>query len=66
MQRMIEDYIERFYEPEAKRFDKISADSFKLAKGNRSMERESGSRMGWREGSRSQHRPRPLAAHQQR
>ncbi len=32
MQRMIEDYIERFYEPEAKRFDKISADSFKLAK----------------------------------
>ncbi len=32
MQRMIEDYIERFYEPEAKRFDKLSANGDKLAK----------------------------------
>ncbi len=32
MQRMIEDYISRFYEPEAKRFDKLSADSYKVAK----------------------------------
>ena len=32
MQRMIEDYIERFYEPEAKRFNKLSADDYKLAK----------------------------------
>ena len=32
MQRMIEDYIERFYNPEAKRFEKLSADGFAAAK----------------------------------
>ena len=32
MQRMIEDYIARFYQPEAKRFEKLSADSDKIAK----------------------------------
>ena len=32
MQRMIEDYIERFYAPEAKRFAALSADNDKLAK----------------------------------
>ena len=32
MQRMIEDYIERFYTPEAKRFAALSADDDKLAK----------------------------------
>ena len=32
MQRMIEDYIDRFYDPEAKRFHKLSADNNKLAK----------------------------------
>ncbi|MDE6452760.1 MAG: alpha-glucan family phosphorylase [Muribaculaceae bacterium] len=32
MQRMIEDYIERFYDPEAKRFEKLSADGFAAAK----------------------------------
>ncbi|MDE7476327.1 MAG: DUF3417 domain-containing protein, partial [Duncaniella sp.] len=32
MQRMIEDYIARFYDPEAKRFEKLSADNCKLAK----------------------------------
>ena len=32
MQRMIEDYIERFYTPEAKRFAALSADNDKLAK----------------------------------
>jgi len=32
MQRMIEDYIERFYEPEAKRMNKLTADDCKLAK----------------------------------
>ena len=32
MQRMIEDYIDRFYLPESKRFDKLSADDCKVAK----------------------------------
>ncbi len=32
MQRMIEDYISRFYEPEAKRFAKLSADGDKMAR----------------------------------
>ena len=32
MQRMIEDYIDRFYAPEAKRFAALSADNDKLAK----------------------------------
>ena len=32
MQRMIEDYIERFYDPEAKRFGRLAADKFALAK----------------------------------
>ncbi len=32
MQRMIEDYIDRFYLPESKRFEKLSADGDKLAK----------------------------------
>ena len=32
MQRMIEDYIERFYDPEAKRFNRLGADNFALAK----------------------------------
>ncbi len=32
MQRMIEDYISRFYSPEAKRFAALSADNDKLAK----------------------------------
>ncbi len=32
MQRMIEDYIERFYEPEAKRFARLSADNDKIAR----------------------------------
>ena len=32
MQRMIEDYIERFYAPQAKRFAALSADNDKLAK----------------------------------
>ena len=32
MQRMIEDYIERFYEPEAKRFNKLAANNDALAK----------------------------------
>ncbi|MCM1293018.1 MAG: alpha-glucan family phosphorylase [Bacteroides sp.] len=31
MKRMIDDYITRFYDPEAKRFDKLAADNFKLA-----------------------------------
>ena len=32
MQRMIEDYIERFYSPESKRFAALNADNAKLAK----------------------------------
>ena len=32
MQRMIEDYIERFYEPESKRSTRLAADNFALAK----------------------------------
>lgn len=32
MQRMIEDYIERFYEPEAKRFAKLAADNYAVAR----------------------------------
>ncbi|MDE6099996.1 MAG: DUF3417 domain-containing protein, partial [Paramuribaculum sp.] len=32
MKRMIDDYIERFYDPEAKRFGKLKADNYNLAK----------------------------------
>ncbi|MDE6079478.1 MAG: alpha-glucan family phosphorylase [Duncaniella sp.] len=32
MQRMIEDYIERFYEPEAKNFGRLAADDYRLAR----------------------------------
>ncbi len=32
MQRMIEDYIERFYDPEARRFRALSADNYRLAR----------------------------------
>ena len=32
MKRMIDDYISRFYEPEANRFGKLAANDFKLAK----------------------------------
>ncbi|MDE6384108.1 MAG: alpha-glucan family phosphorylase [Paramuribaculum sp.] len=32
MQRMIEDYIQRFYDPEAKRFNKLAANDYALAK----------------------------------
>ncbi len=32
MKRMIDDYIDRFYNPEAKRFGALEADSYKLAK----------------------------------
>ena len=32
MKRMIDDYIERFYDPEAKRFDRLAAKDYALAK----------------------------------
>lgn len=32
MKRMIDDYIARFYDPEAKRFNRLAANDFKLAK----------------------------------
>lgn len=32
MKRMIDDYIDRFYDPEAKRFERLTADNYKLAK----------------------------------
>ncbi|MCH5220231.1 MAG: alpha-glucan family phosphorylase [Muribaculaceae bacterium] len=32
MKRQLDDYVARFYDPEAKRFEKLTADSFKLAR----------------------------------